>query len=96
MEKHFLYIIYSPTFNKYYVGESQNPEQRLVLHNNHYFKKGFTKATNDWEFKLLFECADQVSARLLERFVKRMKSRVFIEKVIENKDILYEILKNKV
>ncbi|WP_238934428.1 GIY-YIG nuclease family protein [Aurantibacter crassamenti] len=49
---HYLYILHSKSIDKYYTGESVKPEERLVLHNQHHFKSGFTKAASDWEIVL--------------------------------------------
>ena len=96
MKVHYFYIIYSKTLDKFYIGESENPNQRLQLHNEHYFKKAFTKSANDWALKLVFECEDKSKAQKLERFVKRMKSRKFIEKIIANQTILESIYSSKI
>ncbi|CAN0382056.1 unnamed protein product, partial [Ectocarpus sp. 4 AP-2014] len=85
-------IIYSESINKYYVGESPDVLLRLNQHNNHHFKMNFTKAANDWIVKLNFECDSRDNAVYLEKFIKRMKSRKFIEKVIRNPGILQDIL----
>ena len=81
---HFLYILYSPTINKYYVGETKDLDQRLIEHRTRFFKGSFTSQTNDWELRLslLFENINQ--ARKAEFFIKRMNSKVFIEKLIED------------
>ena len=92
---HFLYIIYSPTADKYYTGETNDFPARLELHNNHKNLKAFTKAASDWERKLIFKCETKKDAVFLERYVKRMKSRKFIEKIIEQPEILKEILGTK-
>lgn len=84
-------IIFSESINKFYVGESENPERRLELHNQHYFAKGFTKAANDWRLKLKFPCENKVKAKKLERFIKKMKSRRFIENIINKPEQLKEI-----
>ena len=89
---HFLYIIYSKSIDKYYVGESATVENRLELHNKHHFKTNFSKAASDWELKLSHSCHYKRDALFLERFIKRMKSRKFILKVIENPSILDDIL----
>ncbi|MBK7964881.1 MAG: GIY-YIG nuclease family protein [Bacteroidetes bacterium] len=34
---HFLYILYSPTINKYYVGETKDLDQRLIEHRTRFF-----------------------------------------------------------
>ena len=90
---HYLYIIYSESINRYYIGESPDAEIRLGQHNNHYFNTNFTNAANDWKFSLKYRCQNREQALFLEKFIKRMKSRVFIQKIIENPEILSEILK---
>ncbi|VAW14618.1 hypothetical protein MNBD_BACTEROID03-1624, partial [hydrothermal vent metagenome] len=74
---HFLYILLSPSLDKYYVGETSDPKHRLYQHNNHQFKKGFTKAAEDWAIVLQRKCSDKQEALYLERFIKRMKNRKF-------------------
>ncbi len=92
---HFLYIIHSDELNRYYVGESEQPEIRLGQHNSHYFKTNFTKAANDWKLTLTFECDSREASLYLEKFIKRMKSKKFIGKVIANPIILKDILSKK-
>jgi len=92
---HFLYIIYSKKVDKYYVGESPCAFSRIQLHNKHYFKKNFTKIADDWEIKLLFEAKSKADVLYLEKFIKRMKSRVFIEKLINNPEILVDLSNKK-
>jgi putative endonuclease len=93
--KHFLYILYSSSVDKFYVGESPDVLQRLSLHKNHHFDRAFTKIANDWEIKLEFECQNRKDALFLEKFIKRMKSKKFIEKIIETPDILNQVLTKK-
>ncbi|CAM4305475.1 GIY-YIG nuclease family protein [Gillisia hiemivivida] len=89
---HYLYIIYSEKLNKYYTGESPDPEHRLIQHNSHYFQNNFTKAAEDWIIKLEFKTRTRDEAIFLERFIKKMKSKKFIEKVISEPSVLPEIL----
>ncbi len=90
---HYLYIIYSKTLDAFYIGESPDVSVRLQQHNNHYFKRNFTKAANDWEVLLKHQCETKSQALYLEKFIKRMKSKVFIKKVISQPEILKDILK---
>ena len=89
---HFLYIIHSPAIDRYYVGESPDIINRLDQHNSHYFKKGFTKAAQDWKIVSSTEWGNKEDALYLEKFIKRMKSKKFIEKIIEDQTILNDIL----
>jgi len=59
---HYLYIIHSKSIDRYYVGESPDVINRLDQHNSHYFKKGYTKAANDWEIVLAKECKNKEDA----------------------------------
>lgn len=92
---HFLYIIFSPSKNKYYVGETKNLEKRLLKHNNHTYKNAFTNIASDWEFVIKKTLNNKEEALYLERFIKRMKSKKFILKIIENISILDNLLENK-
>ncbi len=92
---HFLYILYSKTCSKYYVGETHNIEERISKHNQHEYANSFSKIANDWQLVLSFECTDRNNALYLELFIKRMKSKVFIEKIIQKPEILNDILTKK-
>jgi len=95
---HFIYILFSEKLNRYYVGETSNPdtsgENRFAQHNQHYFTSNFTKSAEDWTPKLTFRCKNRTEALFLEKFIKKMKSKVFIKKIIKNPLILLDILKN--
>ncbi len=92
---HFLYILYSQNIDRYYIGESINPENRLQQHNTHHFKSNYTKAANDWKIVLTYTCQNKQDALYLEKFIKRMKSKKFIEKIIKNTLILNDILSKR-
>jgi len=67
-----------------------------LKHNNHLYEGYFTKIAEDWEVVLSFECSSKSQSLLLEKFIKRMKSKIFIQKIVENPKILDEIIsKNK-
>lgn len=92
---HYLYIIYSKTLNRFYVGETSNLAMRIEDHNNHKYTKAFTKAAKDWTIQLQKECKTKNEAIFLEQFIKRMKSKKFILKVIKEPTILDDILSKK-
>jgi putative endonuclease len=92
---HFLYILYSKTSTKYYVGETHNVHERISKHNQHAYSNSYSKIANDWKLVLSYECDNRDNALYLERFIKRMKSKVFIEKIISKPEILSDILSKK-
>ncbi len=93
--KHWIYIIYSVKVDKYYIGASVDPWNRLQQHSEHYYKTNYTKIANDWNLVLEKEVASKKDALVLESFIKRMKSRKFIEKIIEKPEILDDVLNKK-
>ncbi|MFO7720510.1 MAG: GIY-YIG nuclease family protein [Gillisia sp.] len=92
---HYLYIIFSEKMMKFYIGETSDVENRLIQHNTHFFKTNFTKGAEDWIVKLKFPTKSKVEAILLERFIKKMKSKKFIERIISEPFILTEILEKQ-
>ncbi|WP_286965297.1 GIY-YIG nuclease family protein [Flavobacterium sp. UBA4854] len=79
----YIYIIYSKTLDKYYVGSCQNIEQRLQDHLNSRSK--FTKVAKDWELKYSETFFTRSEAYKRELQIKKMKSRKYIENLIETK-----------
>ena len=44
-----------------------------------------------WILKLSFECRSSEKTYQLEKFIKRMKSKIFIKRIINNSEILNDI-----
>jgi len=53
LDMFFIYILYSDTADKYYVGYSDNPQRRLYEHNNN-FRNTYTKKNGTWVLKVQF------------------------------------------
>jgi putative endonuclease len=81
---HYIYIIYSKTTDKFYIGETENISQRLKWHNTKEFANSSTKIASDWVLKKYFEVNDRTEARTVEKYIKNMKSRKFIESLIKD------------
>ena len=70
---YYLYILYSCQANKYYVGHSIDPWNRLNQHLNNSGEK-FTGSYKDWQLKAVFEVSpNRGEAEKIERFIKRQK-----------------------
>ncbi|MDX5339330.1 MAG: GIY-YIG nuclease family protein [Cyclobacteriaceae bacterium] len=83
----FIYILYSPSSDKYYVGHSENPFKRLSEHNFGEHHKSTTPG-RPWELKAIFEIeGDRGNAIKIEKFIKKQKSRSLIEK-LTNPDLI--------
>ncbi|WP_343766970.1 GIY-YIG nuclease family protein [Gangjinia marincola] len=78
----YLYFLYSKTGNKFYVGSSSDPWQRLIQHNSS-SQNTFTSKYRPWELVAIFEAGNSRSkAESYERFIKNQKSRRLIKKLI--------------
>ena len=86
--RYYIYILYSPGSDRYYVGYTYDVGARLKDHNEGDRPDQSTKYTfkhRPWELKASFLVGpDRGMAMKVERFIKRQKSRKFIEKVIES------------
>lgn len=79
----YIYIIYSNTAEKFYVGHSENPWDRLVQHNENEGDK-YTGKYQNWELKAVFQVSENRSdVLLIEKFIKRQKSKKLLLKLIE-------------
>ena len=78
---HFVYILFSQSANRYYIGETAHLEGRVEQHNQGYYAKASTKIAKDWVLFLSITCTDRTHALKIERFIKKQKSRKFIEKL---------------
>jgi putative endonuclease len=78
--KYIVYIIYSASLNKFYVGYTGDEMNvRLKKHNaNH---KGFTGRNADWMIKYTEEFETKYDAMKREKEIKRWKSRLKIQKL---------------
>lgn len=77
-----VYILYSHTLNKYYIGSTESAiEDRLRRHLSDH--KGFTGNVKDWKLVYLEETADKKSAIQRETQIKSWKSRIKIEELIK-------------
>ena len=77
----YIYIIYSPSSDIYYLGYSKDPARRLIEHNSKLFDT-YTSKHRPWLLKAYFECSDVESDAIqIERFIKKQKSRKLLEKL---------------
>ncbi len=74
---HFVYIIYSPFADKFYVGETAHLLNRIEQHKSGHYKNASTKLANDWTLFLHIECKSRTQALKIEKHLKKMKSRKY-------------------
>ena len=78
----YIYIIYSETSDKFYVGYSSNPWKRVVDHNENSIDK-YTGKHGPWILQVVFQVSESRSeAMKIEKFIKKQKNRKLIERLI--------------
>ena len=86
---YYIYILYSPSAEKYYIGHTDNPEKRLHVH-NHSDRLTYTSKHRPWTLAVLFQCSEnRGDAIRIEKLIKKQKSRTFIEKLVQDEVKLY-------
>ncbi|WP_442795502.1 GIY-YIG nuclease family protein [Pelobium manganitolerans] len=75
-----VYILYSQTLGKYYIGSTCDIVQRLKKHNNKHL--GFTGGANDWVVKYTESYEIKADALKREKEIKGWKSKMRIAKLI--------------
>ena len=88
---HFVYVIYSPSADIYYIGETVNVEERLIQHRQHTYTGSYTKIGNDWEVAFLLKCKDRSSALKVEKHLKKAKSKVYLKRLQEDQSALEKL-----
>ena len=78
---YFVYILYSESSDKYYVGHTGDIlDERIRKHNSNH--TGFTGRSNDWKLVYKELCPNKAAALKRELEIKSWKSRKRIESLI--------------
>jgi len=76
----YVYILYSSALDQYYVGHTEDLQNRLFRHNNSGSKS--TKKASDWVLKYQETYPTRTAAMGRETEIKRKKNRKYIEILI--------------
>ena len=90
---YYIYILFSESADKYYIGYSQFPKERLLKHNQQENFNTFTRKFRPWKIVALFEVSDDKTIAItIERYIKKQKSRKLLEKLCDENYELSGIL----
>lgn len=82
-DMHTIYAIYNRKNNKFYIGQTENLEKRLLAHRNKTFKNGYTaKFDGEWQLIYREEIATHGEALTREKQLKSFRGREFIKSFI--------------
>ncbi len=82
---YYVYILYSKSIDKYYIGYTSNLELRIAQHNSGFHKSKFTrKNSSDWDLVYQEKFNSKSKAIIREKEIKSFKSRSYIQSLIKN------------
>ena len=77
----YVYILYSAKSDRFYVGSTNNLNDRIQRHNSGRSK--YTKPGGPWELVYSKEYATKADAVKAEMYIKAQKSRNYIDSLID-------------
>lgn len=88
----FVYILFSKKLNRYYIGFTSNLNQRLDFHHNDTQSRKFTYNAEDWILHFTLECKSKEQAMAIEKHIKAMKSKTYIQNLVKYPEIKHKLL----
>ena len=83
----YIYILYSESADKYYVGYTSDLERRIGQH-NYSDRNTFTSKFRPWIIAAAFEAGKVESEAIrIERFIKKQKSRKLIKRMVQREPL---------
>ncbi len=87
-----VYVLYSNTLNRYYIGSCKDLSYRIDQHINKDFTNAFTAKVQDWT---LYFCIDELEykqARMIEQHIKKMKSSTYVKNLKQYPEIIKKLI----
>lgn len=79
----FVYILFSPSADSYYTGATTTDvSSRLEKHMQEYYGAAYTASKKDWQIFLQIECTTIQQALHIEKHIKKMKSKKYINDLV--------------
>ena len=79
--KYYVYILFSLSIRKYYIGQTKDVKERLNRHNSG--REKYTTKGKPWQLEFYSWCDSRAEAMQLERKLKNLRSQERIKKFIE-------------
>ena len=86
-----VYIIYSLSADRFYIGQTCNVTERVHQHNTSYYTDTSTTKITDWEIYWLLECQSRRQAIQIESHIKRMQDQLKLKKEIRDENLSFNM-----
>ncbi len=87
-----VYILYSRTLSRYYIGSCVNVDFRIQQHLQEPIPGSFTSKAKDWEIYLTITGLGFKQARAIESHIKKMKSKRYIQNLKRYPEIIQRLI----
>jgi putative endonuclease len=87
-----VYILFSKKLDRFYTGSCKDLSYRIDQHFNKDFGKSFTAKTDDWEMFFFVDDLHYAQARMIEKHIKNMKSKVYIQNLKKHPEIMLKLI----
>jgi len=87
-----VYILYSQSLDKYYIGSCIEVTERLDQHLSKIFPGAFTAKADDWIIFFSLINLSYKQARSIESHIKNMKSKKYIQNLKRYPEILQNLI----
>ena len=91
-----VYILHSDKLRRYYIGFTTDFNLRLDFHLNSTQTQKFTHNANDWILFLKIDCQSKTQSLAIEKHIKKMKSKIYIENLLKYPEIINKLLENHI
>ena len=78
-----VYILHSRKLDRFYTGSCVDFETRFADHLHKVYPRSFTSLSDDWQLFLLIENLTYTQARAIEKHIKNMHSKIFIQNLMK-------------
>lgn len=88
-----VYILHSESTDGYYIGSCLIISERLQQHLDKTYFDSYTRKASDWTLCLSIDRLDYQQARKIEKHIKSMKSRNYIENLKKYPEMVLALVK---
>ncbi len=87
----FVYILFSESLNKFYIGTTDDVTRRVEEHNNIKYYNKFTSRGVPWSLFFAITCQSSSQAYKIEKHIKFMHSAIYIENLVKYPEMTHKL-----
>jgi putative endonuclease len=86
-----VYILFSNKLDRFYIGSCKEFQFRFEQHLDKVYPGSFTGNADDWQLFLLIEDLSYAKARAIERHIKNMRSKLYIQNLVKYPEMIIKL-----